>query len=228
MNTIPVLFDREGILAVAKPEGLATIPGRGEGGRESLLARLEAEQGSRLFVVHRLDREVSGVLLFARDATVHRLLNRQFEERIPKKVYLALVLGAVAREAGEIDQPIRAYGSGRMGVDMARGKPSVTGYRVLERPGGCTLLEALPVTGRRHQIRVHLYSLGHPIAGDPFYGSKNVQSGYPRLMLHARAITFRLPSGGTETVTAPVPASFEDVLAAVREGGDGATGGLAP
>ncbi|MBM3133558.1 MAG: RNA pseudouridine synthase, partial [Chloroflexi bacterium] len=105
----------------------------------------------------------------------------------------------------------------RMGVDAERGKPSITEFSVVKRVGDCTLVEARPLTGRRHQIRVHFYSIGHPIVGDSRYGDKAIQSLFPRLMLHAQEIEFRLPSGEEALVEAPVPESFRAVLESIRK-----------
>jgi 23S rRNA-/tRNA-specific pseudouridylate synthase len=140
------------------------------------------------------------------------LLNQQFEGRTVRKLYLALAHGRIPQDSGFIDKPLRAFGSGRMGVDAARGKESATAYSVLERLAACTLVEARPFTGRRHQLRVHLYSIGHPLVGDGRYGDLQAQSRFPRLMLHARRLECCLPSGEEWAVEAPVPRSFAAVL----------------
>ena len=207
---IRVLFESEDVVVVDKPEGLASIPERKPQG-ESLVEVLSAERGEKLYTVHRLDKETSGVIVFARNAAVHRWLNRQFERRLVEKRYLALVHGVVAEDGGTIDEPLRQFGSGRIGVDQERGKASVTEYWVVERYEAFTLVEARPRTGRRHQIRVHLYHLGHPIAGDPLYGDPAMQKEIPRLMLHAQRINVALPSGTDLVVEAPVPQSFADL-----------------
>lgn len=206
-----ILYEDDNILAVNKPEGLVAVPDRrGEG--QSLIEMLSTQRAEKLFIVHRIDRETSGVIVFARNAEAHRQLNRQFETRSVEKVYLALVHGVIADDQGEIDRPIRQFGSGRMGIDDRNGKPSLTEFRVHRRLSAFTLIEARPHTGRRHQIRVHLYSLGHPIVGDPLYGDKNLQGSYPRLMLHAHRLTLDLPSGKRLTIEAPVPESFNEVV----------------
>jgi RluA family pseudouridine synthase len=207
---IPVLFENEDVVIVDKPEGLASIPERKPQG-ESLVELLSAERGEKLYTVHRLDKETSGVIVFARNAEAHRWLNRQFERRLVEKTYLALVHGVVTEDAGTIDEPLRQFGSGRIGVDRERGKASVTAFAVLERYEAFTLVDARPRTGRRHQIRVHLYHLGHPVAGDPLYGDPAMQKEIPRLMLHARRIALALPSGTDLVVEAPVPQSFADL-----------------
>lgn len=205
------LFENGDLVAVDKPEGVPAIPDRRRA-QPSLLERVSAERCEKLYVVHRLDRDTSGVILFARNAEAHRWLNRQFETRTVRKRYLALVHGSVGEDRGTIDKPLRQFGSGRVAVDLERGKPSATEFRVIDRFGECTLVEARPRTGRRHQIRVHLYSLGHPIVGDPLYGDRALQSSYPRLMLHAGSLTVLQPGGGELTIEAPVPESFRSVL----------------
>jgi tRNA pseudouridine32 synthase / 23S rRNA pseudouridine746 synthase len=201
------LYDNDDIVAIDKPTGISSIPER-DLGVESVLTILEKQLGQKLFIVHRLDKEVSGVLLFARNAAAHRFLSLAFEKRAVKKTYRAIVHGRVADERGVIDKPLRQFGSGRMGVDESKGKPCVTEFAVIERNGDFTLLNAFPLTGRRHQIRVHLYSIGHPIAGDPLYGDKAVQQKFPRLLLHAEKIELDLPTGKRLEVCSKVPEEF--------------------
>lgn len=215
VSGMEILFENSDVLAVNKPEGIASIPER-DPTKQSVRALLEAEGRGRLYVVHRLDKEVSGVLLLAKNPVAHRALNRQFELRQVRKIYLALVHGEVRQESGLIERPLRAFGSGRMGVDELRGKPSATEYRVVERMRGYTLLEVFPLSGRRHQIRVHLYSVGHPIVGDLRYGERAVSREFPRLMLHAWRVEFALPSGERAAVEAPLPEGFCRVLEQIR------------
>jgi tRNA pseudouridine32 synthase/23S rRNA pseudouridine746 synthase len=189
-----VLFENGDLIAVDKPEGLATIA-ESDPARPSLHTDLERMCGEKLYIVHRLDKDASGILIFAKHADAHRYLNSLFSERRIQKKHLALSHGVIARFDGTIDRPIREYGSGRMGVDEARGKSSRTAYAVLERYQAQTLLEANLITGRRHQIRVHFYSIGHPIVGDLRYGEKTLQSAYPRLKLHAHGSPFRFHPG---------------------------------
>ncbi|MBN1509704.1 MAG: RluA family pseudouridine synthase [Sedimentisphaerales bacterium] len=212
---LEVLYEDNDIVAVNKPEGLVAVPERRRQS-PSLFERLCAERGERLYIVHRIDRETSGVVVFARNAEAHRRLNCQFETRSVEKVYLALVHGIIGDDRGEIDRPLRQFGSGRVGVDDQRGKSSVTELRVLERLKAFTLLDVRPHTGRRHQIRVHLYSIGHPVVGDPLYGEQIVQCSFPRLMLHAYELSLHLPSGKRLTVEAPVPESFSRIVQTAR------------
>jgi len=118
--------------------------------------------------------------------------------------------------SGRINAPIREFGSGRMGVDPRRGKPSTTEWKLAERLDGATLLRVHPATGRRHQIRVHLYHIGHPILGDLRYGDRARQEGFPRLMLHALEIEFAPPAGERVKIEALAPPSFDAVLAGLR------------
>jgi tRNA pseudouridine32 synthase/23S rRNA pseudouridine746 synthase len=212
----PILFENDDLLAVNKPEGLASIPERRQE-TECLIRLLESHLGRKLWVIHRLDKEVSGLIVFARNAETHAWMNEQFSTRRVKKSYRALLHGTDLPDSGMIDRPIRQFGSGRMGIDQQRGKVCMTEYAVLDRLAGYTGIEAHPVTGRRHQIRVHFYSIGHPIVGDLRYGNTAVQRSFPRLMLHAHRIAFQLRDGTQVEIEAPFPASFTDVLADVAK-----------
>jgi tRNA pseudouridine32 synthase/23S rRNA pseudouridine746 synthase len=214
---IPLLFENDDLLAVNKPEGLASIPERTKG-KDSLVSLLSHEFRDRLYIVHRIDKEASGVILFAKNPAAHRFLNEQFSTRAVRKTYLILVHGNMDERDGVIDKPLRQFGSGRMGIDPKRGKPSKTGFCVLERFHSYALVEAHPVTGRRHQIRFHFYSIGHPVVGDLLYGDKAAQKQYARLMLHARRLELRLLSGEELKIEAPVSESFEAVLRSVQGG----------
>jgi tRNA pseudouridine32 synthase/23S rRNA pseudouridine746 synthase len=211
LTTIPTLYEDDDILAVDKPEGLAAIPER-NGRGDSLFETLCGRRDEKLYIVHRIDKDTSGLILFARNAGMHRWLNQQFEARAVGKTYLALVHGVISDAGGTIDQPLRQFGSGRVAVDPQRGKTSTTEFSVVKRLEHHTLVEAKPRTGRRHQIRVHLYHLGHPIVGDPLYGDKVTQQDFDRLMLHAWKLAMPLPSGRTLTLEAPTPESFRCVL----------------
>ncbi len=234
---VPVLHEDDDLYAVDKPEGLPVIPERIARG-PCALEIAAAQAGTRLFVVHRLDRDTSGVLLFAKNAAAHRHLNGEFEHRHARKTYAAVAEGRMTVGDGRVTLPIRPFGSGRMGVDRRRGKPCLTHYRVTGFAGSCTELLAHPVTGRRHQIRVHLYSLGHPIVGDRRYGEPlaaggGAGSGAPspgvgvrcpdgtrveaeRLMLHARSLAVRAPSGKPVRISAELPATYVSILNRLR------------
>ena len=213
-----ILYEDADVIAVNKPEGLAAIPEQNP--REpSLFERLCAERGETLFIVHRIDKDTSGVILFARNAEAHRHLNMEFETRRTRKVYLALTQGVIGGDWGTIDKPLARFGSGRVGVNAQHGKPSLTEYKVMQRFPAHTLIEAYPKTGRRHQIRVHLYSIGHPIVGDRLYGDRAVQRDYPRMMLHAKKLTIRPPTGEELTLQAPVPLSFSSIVDVISAAG---------
>ncbi len=206
-----ILFENNDYVGIDKPEGLSCIPER-DRSAPSLVRSLEEERGCKLYVVHRLDKEASGVIVYAKTADAHRHLNDLFATRKVEKRYLLLVHGVIAADSATIDKPIREFGSGRMGIDERRGKPSVTEYSVVKRLPAATLLEAAPHTGRRHQLRVHFYSEGHPVVGDVRYGDKALQSQFGRLMLHAMRVAFDGPGGERITVEAPVPVSFEAIV----------------
>jgi RluA family pseudouridine synthase len=206
---IAVLHQDDDCIVALKPAGVAAVPER-SGDEACLSALLERQLGRRMFPVHRLDKEVSGVILYALTAAAHRFLNTAFERREVHKTYLAVVHGALAQASGLISRPLREFGSGRMGVDDARGKPSETRFEVLQSCGAYSLVRLHPLTGRRHQLRVHLYSLGHPIAGDTRYGAAELRSGHPRLMLTATGLSLRLPSGGQLDLSDIIPPDFCD------------------
>jgi len=229
MATIEVLHEDALLLAVAKPAGRLVIPGR-TGGEPSLREELEADHG-RLWVVHRLDRGTSGVLLFARTAEAHRRLNLAFEAGEPEKRYLAIVRGTPP-EATRVDVALARGRKGR--VRPARpgepgAKPSATRFRRLEGweaaslGGPFALVEALPETGRTHQIRVHLLALGTPLALDPDYGEEGPlrrSDGavwMERTPLHASSLRIRHPADGRALeILAPLPGDLEAALAALR------------
>lgn len=214
MMDLPLLYETPDYLAVNKPEDIASIPERLPGS-ESILQILQRDRGERLYVVHRLDKEASGVLVFARNAEAHRHLNRRFDDRAVRKTYLAVLHGVVAAPGGSIKSPIRQFGSGRMGVD-GRGKLSETDFDVVERWPSHTFVKAFPRTGRRHQLRVHFYSVGHPIVGDRRYGNMAVQTQFRRLMLHALQISFLLPTLERVDIKADPPASFQEMCDSLR------------
>jgi len=215
---LAVICEDDRLIAVSKPAGQLVIPGRGAlAAAETLKAQAERHAGARLFVVHRLDGEASGIVLFAKDPDAHRLLCGQFAQRRIRKIYLALASGAIV-EDGLVKAPIREYGSGRMGVHP-EGKPARTVYRALQRFPAATLLEIEPLTGRRHQIRVHLYHIGHPLLGDDRYGADLPVGGVPRLMLHACRIVFRHPERGRLTLEAPPGGDFNGIVEKAAGGG---------
>lgn len=189
---------------VNKPAGLLAVPGRGEDKQDCLAARVQREYPDAL-VVHRLDMATSGLMVFARGAEMQRILSRQFREREVEKRYVAVVAGKVDAEAGEVNLPIMADWPNRPlhKVDHESGKPSLTRYRLLafDVTSQTSRLELEPVTGRTHQLRVHMAAIGHPILGDALYGDP---ASAPRLMLHACSLRFAHPlTGAALNFTAP-------------------------
>lgn len=207
MIETPIIFEDDRIVAVNKPVGLPTIPGRGEIGI-AVNVEIERRLRKKIFTVHRLDLDASGVLVFAKDAETHRLLSLEFEQRRAKKEYLVAVIGQLSG-SGEIDKPLREFSSGRV-APAPDGKRAVTRWKV-ERPlGGATLLRVETLTGRKHQIRAHFSSEGHPVLGDPRYGPPpRPIGGAKRLMLHAHTLHLEL---GYDLKADPGP-DFEAVLA---------------
>jgi len=206
----PVLGEGPGWLAVSKPSGIVVIPARDEDPSQSLWRRLENERGERLWVVHRIDRDTSGVVLFAKSADAHRALSRAFATRRVEKRYSAFTNGVPT--ATDIRAALRDDGR-RVHVDP-RGKPSLTSISVeAVLADGAALVHAVPHTGRRHQIRVHLASVGAPLLVDPLYASPgpafDPRDGTvlcDRLTLHAAQLRFPSPDGGfEEEVAAPLP-----------------------
>lgn len=222
---LDVLYEDESVLAINKPPGLVVhpAPGHWQGTLvNALLHRWASAAASdldpdRLGLVHRLDKDTSGVLLIARTAAALTELSRQFKQREVTKRYLALVSGVPRQAHGVIDKPIGRHPVHRKRMAVrTRGRVAVTRYEVLERFRGAALVRALPETGRTHQIRVHLAALGHPILGDPIYrrSRQHAPSGLTRQALHAESIAFRHPTGNHPLlIQAPMP---QDLIAALR------------
>lgn len=203
----PILYHDERIIVLDKPTGLLSVPGIGPGKADCLAARVAAAHpGAR--IVHRLDRDTSGVIIMAFDAEAHRALSIQFQDRLVDKAYVAVVAGAVADDEGEIDLPIRKdlEDTPRQIVDHVHGRPSVTRWRVLARQGDRTRLDLRPLTGRSHQLRLHLKEIGHPILGDDLYAPPDVRALTERLMLHALRLSVVHPETASPmTFEAPCP-----------------------
>ncbi|MBK9337085.1 MAG: RluA family pseudouridine synthase [Lewinellaceae bacterium] len=239
MSNYELLYEDDQMLVVHKPAGLLTIPDR-FGSKDSLQNALERDFG-KVFVVHRLDRETSGILCFARTEAAHRNLSMQFEHHTVDKYYLVLVDGKVHQEEGEINKPIGPHPtiSGKMTI-TGRGKPSLTFYRVLEHFKHFTLVEALLKTGRTHQIRVHFQSIGYALAVDALYGprpafflsevkGKSYRSGkfsgderplMERTSLHAFRLRIDHPGTGERMeFRADPPKDFQAVLKQLRRWG---------
>jgi len=223
---LTVLHEDDDLVAVSKPSGEPVIPARGEPEEACLHRRLQRQLGRRLWVVHRIDRDASGLVVFARSAAAHRAASLAFEHREVEKTYLAFVAGAPTKDEGEI--AVALHGARRGKTRPARpgepgGQDARTRYRVLERwpreEGAACLVEARPLTGRHHQIRVHLRSIGTPILFDPLYGRGFVPEGLgdapcSRLALHAWRLALpRRDGSGRVLLEAPLA----DDLARLRE-----------
>jgi tRNA pseudouridine32 synthase/23S rRNA pseudouridine746 synthase len=196
-GSLPIIYEDEYLIAIAKPPELLSIPGRYLDTQDSVLSRLRQSFGTNfpIYPVHRLDRQTSGILLFARDLEALRSLSKQFQKREIHKIYEALLSGKIEREQGTIDLPLWGNPENRpyQQVDWQRGKPSVTKFRLLGQVGNYSRIEFIPLTGRTHQLRVHSadsQGLGIPILGDRLYGCHAATS---RLHLHARELTFKHP-----------------------------------
>ena len=215
---LTILYQEDSVLAVNKPAGLPTLPD-GYNRAAPCLIDLLKQQFDRVWVVHRLDRDTSGVIVFARTAEVHRALNIAFDSRQVHKVYHAIVIGVPEWDEHLIDLPLRPDGDRRHRtvIDRARGKPALTRVVVLERFSQHTLIEAQPATGRTHQIRAHLAALDLPLAGDVLYGGKDAASLIQRTALHARSIKFTHPvTREVLLLSAPYPNDFVATLAQLR------------
>ena len=194
-DPIEVLHEDAQLLAVNKPAGLLSVPGKGEHLADCLIARLERAFPTAL-LIHRLDRDTSGVMIFALTPHAQRHIGLQFEKRQTKKTYIAQVHGEVAQSGGVVDLPLIVDWPNRplQHVDHENGKQAVTEWKRMKVSDGTTRMRLMPKTGRSHQLRVHMREIGHPILGDPFY-SENSEN-YPRMMLHAHALRLRHPDGG--------------------------------
>ena len=197
MDPLIVLHSDDDMVIVDKPSGLLSVPGKPETHRDCLEDRVRAQYPTTL-LIHRLDLETSGVMVFALNKAAQKHINLQFERRQVQKTYLARVAGSVEQDEGEIDLPLIADWPRRpmQKVCFETGKPSQTHWRVLEREADATRLELKPATGRSHQLRVHLKEIGHPILGDPFYADEEHYAAAPRLQLHAETLELRHPTGG--------------------------------
>jgi 23S rRNA pseudouridine1911/1915/1917 synthase len=226
-----VVHEDADLLILDKPAGLVVHPAPGHAGGTLVNALLAHGDGStwggiagvqRPGIVHRLDRDTSGLIIVARNDAAQASIMAQLKARRVKKTYLALVQGSVAAAVGRIEAPIGRDPKHRTRMAVVPdGRPSVTGYRVRERFADWTLLELDLVTGRTHQIRVHLDAIGHPVAGDPVYGtgtSRRGPDGLGRLFLHAWRLELTSPSDGhLIRATAPLPPELETVLDGLRE-----------
>ncbi len=236
MKDIPVIFENDDFIAVNKPSGLLTIPDRYDAGQLSLKKLLEKKY-EKIFVVHRLDRETSGLVVFAKNELSHKYLSHLFEKRAVEKIYLGIVRGSFKDKEGVISGPIaeHPYKKGEMTINK-KGKPSVTVYKVLEDYGFFSLVEFNLQTGRTHQIRVHTKFAGHPIICDATYGDnqpvllssfkkkyklgKGDEEESPlmsRLGLHSWQLKFTDRNGIMHSLEAPVPKDMKAVLQQLKK-----------
>lgn len=223
---LSVIYEDADLMVIDKPAGLVVHPAPGHASGTVVNAVLAHapemlsldEDATRPGIVHRLDKDTSGLLVVAKNERSLRYLSAQFKERTTEKTYLALVHGHLAPAQGEIDAPIgrdQRYRQ-RMAV-VAAGREARTGYRILRYVGAFTFLEAMPHTGRTHQIRVHFASIGYPIAGDPLYGPRRSVSGLSRQFLHAARLRFHLPSSGDWVeFSSPLPPDLVAALAGIE------------
>jgi len=238
---LEVLYEDAHTLAVSKPAGLSAVPDPTSLECELINGLLYYVQhdspspAARIHVVHRLDKGTSGVLLVAKDVATARHLCERFERREVLKLYLAVVRGEVAEHEGHVDRPLAQHTGGRMRLRERRGKPAQSRYRVVERFRGLTLVQVQPLTGRQHQVRLHMSAIGHPLAVDPLYGGgkgvylSELKQGYrpkadrperplmDRLTLHAHRLELEQADGTRLAVEAPLPADFERLLRALRK-----------
>lgn len=231
-----ILFETDDFIVVNKPAGLLSIPDRHNELLPSMSKTLERAY-EKIFVVHRLDKDTSGVMVFAKNETAHKYLSGQFQAKSTEKIYLGLVTGRVWEKEGNIDTPIEENPAkkGKM-MTVKKGKPALTSYEVLESFTLYTLLKIRIFTGRTHQIRVHMQSVGHSIAMDEVYGSAKpfylsfIKKKYrvgrfqeeekplmSRMALHASTLSFHDKKGQWHTFEAPLPKDFQAVLSQLRK-----------
>jgi 23S rRNA pseudouridine1911/1915/1917 synthase len=235
---LKILYEDPSIIVIDKPAGMVVHPAAGNPSGtlvNALLYHCKDLAGIngvlRPGIVHRLDKDTSGAMVVAKDDEAYHHLTRQFKNRTVKKVYLAIAYGTFNRDEGVIDAQIGRHPSERkrMSTRVRRGRPALTAWRVRERFNTFALLEIYPQTGRTHQIRVHLSSVGHPLLGDPLYGKKGRAHSFQdpllrtwiekmeRQALHAHRLGFVHPRSGEDVeFTSPIPQDMEEVLAALR------------
>ena len=196
MDPLDVVHLDHEILVVNKPSGLLSVPGRGALLADCLITRIQSEYPTAL-LVHRLDRDTSGVMVFALSPNAQRHLGLQFEKRQTKKTYVARVWGQIKADTGTVDLPIIVDWPNRpkQMICHETGRAAVTDWQVINRNRGETRVKLSPKTGRSHQLRIHMLALGHPILGDLFYGTPESQEA-TRLMLHSHRLRLRHPDGG--------------------------------
>ncbi|MBL8826458.1 MAG: RluA family pseudouridine synthase [Planctomycetaceae bacterium] len=205
---LPIVYQDSRVLVLDKPSGLLAVPGRGTELQDCLSSRVQAEFAAAL-VIHRLDRDTSGLMLMALDLDAQRAISRQFELRTVSKRYIAVVNGEPADDSGVIELPMRKDFDHppRHMIDPVQGRSAETHWRVVQRSGDRTRLEIEPRTGRSHQIRLHLATIGLPILGDNLYADETARAMSPRLLLHAEQLAIDHPDDGRR-VSWRVPCPF--------------------
>lgn len=233
MNIDPeIIFIDEDIILVNKPAGYLSIPDRFDPLKPNVIGFLKNKY-NEVFVLHRLDRETSGIMIFARNASIHKILSSDFEKHTLRKTYLALIEGYIREDSGKIEKPIaESKASGGLMIISPKGKPSVTLFQTIKRYKKYSLVEADILTGRMHQIRVHFKSIGHPLAIDALYGNRDKlyisdikQKGLTyskneeekaimsRSTLHAFALEFTHPATNEKMrIEAPLHKDFKALL----------------
>lgn len=203
---LSIVYQDDDLLIVNKPSGLLTVPGKDPKHADCLIARV-----NRVFptakIVHRLDMATSGIICLAMHKETHRNLSMQFQDRKTAKRYIARVFGKLEQPTGSVDLPLICDWPNRpkQMVDHDNGKPSLTHFKVLEHEDNATRVELTPITGRSHQLRVHMLSLGHPILGDRLYAHPAALAMAPRLQLHAEMLSLAHPVSGKEMVFEATP-----------------------
>ncbi|RYF90053.1 MAG: RluA family pseudouridine synthase [Chitinophagaceae bacterium] len=230
-----IVFENDDFVALNKPSGLLTIPDRMQS--EKSLKDMLIEKYGSIFTVHRLDKDTSGLILFAKNESTHKFLNTVFEERQVEKFYVGVVLGMPSEEKGLIDAPIAEHQTNKgMMIVHSRGKASQTGYEVLDANKHFSLLSFQLHTGRTHQIRVHCKNIGHPLACDPLYGdgkpvllsavkkkfklSKHDEEERPminRLALHSYKLKFTDEHGKAMELEAEIPKEFRALMTQLKK-----------
>lgn len=208
LTDITILHEDPAFLIVCKPSMLLSVPGRAEDNKDCLITRLQNNGYPEARIVHRLDWETSGLLVLGRDAVSHRELSRQFHDRETEKMYVALCWGQPEADAGHIDLPLRydPPNKPRHIVDHEHGKHAQTFWQVVERQRQHCRVELTPITGRSHQLRVHMLSIGHPLLGDQLYAHPTALAACSRLALHAARLGISHPVSGERLIfNSPAP-----------------------
>lgn len=234
-NKLEIILENERFVAVNKPAGLLTIPDRHDETINSLYKTLQ-QLYEKIFIVHRLDKDTSGIILFAKDEATHKFLSQLFEQRNVEKYYQGIIQGTLQNKKWKIEEPIMEHPSGKGMMVHAKGKVSVTEYEVLEEYGIYSFVQFQIHTGRTHQIRVHMKHLGHPIACDELYGdakpillssfkkkfklSKHDEEERPllgRLALHSYALKFKDHDNSELDLTAELPKDMRAFLQQLKK-----------